>query len=105
MRRGIGVLGLVILIAGVLLAAGSAQAESGVCASRLPGTLVVHHVRCVRAEKVIHRFAAKAQEEGPVVRVLGFHCDARRPAGFPPGKEPPIRCKRGRQHIRYSGGF
>lgn len=90
---------MVAVACGVALLAGASHAysEGGYCSTSLPGTLLVHEVKCAKAKRVIARYGAKAQSHGPHIRVLGFKCDAR---GY-----TPIRCRRGRQHIKYSGGF
>ena len=65
----------------------------------LPGNrLSARGTSCRTARRVISAFFAKAQARGPNVHVRGFWC-----VDDPSGKEPVVRCRRGRARVHYRG--
>ena len=78
--------------------AGEAEADWRRCHSDLPGRLSVKAVGCAKGRLVMHRYAEKAQREGPTIRVLGYRCRAFN--GY-----SPILCSRDIKRIRYVGSF
>lgn len=89
--------GLMVLAAALgVLALPAASHAASYCQTPLPGVLRVHEVSCRGGEKVVRRYAVKAQARGPRIQVNGYLCNSRGDT---------IRCRRGPARIYYHGGF
>lgn len=90
--------GLLILFSGVASAGGRYPNDCGRYGQS--GKLKTKHVSCDKGRHVVGRFLAKAQGEGPHIRVKGFSCD-----GSTPGRKLEVFCSRrhGRQLVHWKG--
>lgn len=98
-RRILVVCGVALAVLAVLSASASATEPWQHCPTPdMPGLLKVRVAGCPEGRAVVEQFAWKAQYRGPKIRVFGFRC-------YAVNGSSPIRCRRGKKHIEYIGGF